>query len=276
MKAALEALLLPPGLFLLLAVASVACIAAKKRVASIVLIAVAAVSGYLLSTEALSNSLLLPLENRYPPLISDSGATAQIPEQQRTAAPNGSSTGIIQAHGSFGLAEAVVVLGGGTVIGEPGNPAFAMAADVFKRVEYGKAIADRLGLPIILSGGAVYVPPGTPPEADTARNFLIATGFAPNRIYIEDESTTTWENAVNVVAEYHPDKIILVTSAFHMARAVFSFRAQRATVIPAPTDYLADRPPYTPTEWLPDAAQLWKSMVAIHEYIGLFAYHLRE
>ena len=69
--------------------------------------------------------------------------------------------------------------------------------------------------------------------------------------------------------------MVLVTSAWHMPRSLWCFRQQGMQVVPAPTDYLTMLHPRDSRSLLPDAGVLSDSAQALHEYIGLFWYHLR-
>jgi uncharacterized SAM-binding protein YcdF (DUF218 family) len=99
------------------------------------------------------------------------------------------------------------------------------------------------------------------------------------RIMIEDKSVNTWENAVFSAAALKAaglaPKAILVTSAFHMPRAVMSFRKNGIEVVPAPTDYLASRASKDWMSWIPSAEGCGKISMALHEYLGWLWYSLK-
>jgi uncharacterized SAM-binding protein YcdF (DUF218 family) len=69
--------------------------------------------------------------------------------------------------------------------------------------------------------------------------------------------------------------IILVTSAYHMPRSVAVFEKAGFTVAPAPTGYFADKNfSRNPLRWLPSAAALFESTVALREYLGMAVYKI--
>jgi uncharacterized SAM-binding protein YcdF (DUF218 family) len=68
-------------------------------------------------------------------------------------------------------------------------------------------------------------------------------------------------------------RVLLVTHAWHMPRAVRSFAAAGITVTPAPTFF--HREPLTPLDFLPRPEGLLASRHAMHEWIGLIWYALR-
>ncbi len=99
--------------------------------------------------------------------------------------------------------------------------------------------------------------------ADAAQMF-IAAGISPARIVIEGRSRNTAENAAFSQTLVQPDKAsrwILVTSAFHMPRAVGAFRAAGFSVEAYPVEYFS-----TPSASAPSVAQ--------KEIIGLVYYRL--
>jgi uncharacterized SAM-binding protein YcdF (DUF218 family) len=95
--------------------------------------------------------------------------------------------------------------------------------------------------------------------------------------WVEDRSRTTWENAVYTQQLLHADNVttvVLVTSAWHMRRAVWSFErvGLHAIPYPAPLTYDAfDRI----QDYLPSLRALEESYHALHEAIGLAYYWLR-
>lgn len=78
-------------------------------------------------------------------------------------------------------------------------------------------------------------------EAAIAKRFFENQGLAPSRILIEATSRNTAENARNsrVLAQPEPDQVwVLVTSAYHMPRAMQAFaRAGWTDLLPYPVDY---------------------------------------
>ena len=68
------------------------------------------------------------------------------------------------------------------------------------------------------------------------------------------------------------DRILLVTSAYHMRRALALFERQGLTVVPAPTDYqqLVAKPAVP--GWLPTVGALHQTTDALHEIVGYWVY----
>jgi uncharacterized SAM-binding protein YcdF (DUF218 family) len=117
-------------------------------------------------------------------------------------------------------------------------------------------------------------PPGGRAEADEAAEVLVALGVPRERIEIERRSRNTYENAFNAAAIAHPkpgEAWALVTSAFHMPRAMGCFRAAGFAPLADPVDY----------RWLGMVSLgfdvtggLEDLDLAIHEYFGLMSYRL--
>jgi len=111
-------------------------------------------------------------------------------------------------------------------------------------------------------------------------------GVPASAILQESRSRNTYENAVEARRLLEPagaNRILLVTSALHMPRAVASFRHQGFEVIPAPTDFWivteeaqtrAGRLFRLATSVLPDAETLAYTTRALHEYFGIAMYKL--
>jgi uncharacterized SAM-binding protein YcdF (DUF218 family) len=71
------------------------------------------------------------------------------------------------------------------------------------------------------------------------------------------------------------NRIVLVTSAWHMPRSVWCFESHGFEVIPAPVDYLTEQEAYDLRSYLPRWTTLSDSGQALHEYLGLLWYRLR-
>jgi len=241
-------LFLPPGIFIILLILAYVFFRIKKTTAFQVLLVLSATLLYLASIEPVKNALLFPLENRYPPYNAESAVSGQY----------------------------ICVLGGGIIASSPeeggrGSP----SGGSLKRMIYGRRIAAKTELPVILAGGILFRNSRSMAEADVMKKFLLELGMDEIRLLTEDRSRNTWENAVFVKERYQPDKIILVTSAFHMPRSVHAFSMQGFDCIPAPTDYLTNRGRYSIRSFLPNIGALKGVHTALKEYIGLFYYTLR-
>lgn len=116
-------------------------------------------------------------------------------------------------------------------------------------------------------------------EAEVARRFFIRLGIAPDRLELETEARNTCENAANAyrLAKPQADEVwLLVTSAFHMPRAIACFRAVGWQVTPRQTDYKA-RTSHGEFEIFSGKAMrnLQVLDLAVHEWVGLLYYRLQ-
>lgn len=132
---------------------------------------------------------------------------------------------------------------------------------------------------ILVSGGNIPWLPGTRPEAEVIRDLLIEWRVPPSAILIASGSRNTFENAMEIAALRQRDRFataLLVTSAFHMPRALAVFRKAGLPVTPATTDVeVVDPGPWTVMRWLPDAHALAQTTKATKEWIGYWAYWAR-
>jgi uncharacterized SAM-binding protein YcdF (DUF218 family) len=128
---------------------------------------------------------------------------------------------------------------------------------------------------LLLTGGAA---PGSRSEAHLMRDLLVIMGVPPEAMILEDQSANTHENAVKsakTLGKLGMNRILLVTSAFHMPRAVPLFRKQGLEVIPAPTDFGKVILESTLPAGIPGVKNLVRTTEALHEIVGYQVYRLR-
>ena len=136
--------------------------------------------------------------------------------------------------------EAIVVLGGGMT---PAVPPFLMEpdlADASDRVWYAARLFHRgIARRIFVSGGSMSplnAGPATS-EAEAMRRFLIDLGVPSEAIVSEGNSLNTLENIRNVRQMVGDARVALVTSAYHMPRALKIARQGNLNVGAFPTDW---------------------------------------
>ncbi len=128
----------------------------------------------------------------------------------------------------------------------------------------------------IYSGGSGTLISDELPETVGAAEMVRAIFGDDRGMELEDKSRTTHENAIEVAKMLGSDKgkpWLLVTSAFHMSRAVGCFRKVGINVVPVPTDFRSE-PLQFP--WIMDETpiQFLKASLLVKEYVGLAAYYL--
>jgi uncharacterized SAM-binding protein YcdF (DUF218 family) len=157
--------------------------------------------------------LLAPLENRFPSL----------------AEPPANIDGVILLGGALNLRRAVDR--GGTPLGS-----YAERVTVF--VELANQYPDAK---LVFSGGSGLLLDQVHSEADYTAVLLENLGVPPDRVIYERDSRNTYENAryAKVLAQPQPGEVwLLVTSAFHMPRAVGVFRQAGWPVTAYPVNYV--------------------------------------
>jgi uncharacterized SAM-binding protein YcdF (DUF218 family) len=107
---------------------------------------------------------------------------------------------------------------------------------------------------------------------------LVDWGIEPSRIIVDALARNTHENAVNVtkiVREHGWQKVLIVTSAFHMRRSVECFTAEGLSVDTLVVDRRSADPATLPIQWLPRADALAESTDAMREWFGRWVYRAR-
>lgn len=132
---------------------------------------------------------------------------------------------------------------------------------------------------ILFTGGSGALFYNSLTESDLAKKFFFELGVNPNNLVFENESRNTKENAkfTKEILDKNKlnQKVILITSAFHMGRSVEIFKKYGIEVTPFPCDFRAIHP-NVPIyhKWVPNTSALENSSIAIKEYIGRIIYKL--
>jgi uncharacterized SAM-binding protein YcdF (DUF218 family) len=105
------------------------------------------------------------------------------------------------------------------------------------------------------------------------KKLLVSLGIPESRIAVENQSSNTFESAVQVARILKGKRCILVTSAGHMPRAMGSFKKQGMNPIPAPTHFMSIKK-FRWSHYLPSPLHLGYSDLAVHEYLGIIWYRL--
>ena len=191
--------------------------------------------------------LIAPLENRFPP------PPASLP------APYG-----------------VIVLGG-AIDDELGRARHqVILAEGGARLTEAVALARRFPQArLVYTGGSNSLVSADSSEARDAAVLLTALGVDPARITLEDRSRNTDENARFTRDLVHPapsQMWLLVTSAWHMPRAMALFRKAGFNVVADPVDYRS-RGDLGDWRLNSDASRGFALFdLAVHEWVGLATY----
>ncbi|MGY4371294.1 uncharacterized SAM-binding protein YcdF (DUF218 family) [Bradyrhizobium sp. LB1.3] len=214
----------------------------KLAVTTLVLLALAAFS-------PLGNLLLYPLESRFPAWDPARGA------------PDG-----------------IIVLGGSIdtdLSAAHRTPVVSHAAD---RLFAPAGLARRYpNARIVFTGGTANLVETDSREADYSAPILESLGIAKDRLILDRDSRNTWENAIftrKLVSPKPDERWLLVTSAFHMPRAMGIFREAGFDVEAYPVDWRMGGRDDLLSFTNVGGDGLARTEVAVREWIGLVAYRL--
>lgn len=241
--------ILPPGLAITMSFLWAIMLIKQKKTGIGIMMLIFSVSIYTACLGPLADKLMLPLENTYSQLnVKD-----------------------ISAHDVY------VVLGGGihdNSLDLEGNG--TPTGDSLERLVYAFRLYRIQPLPIIVSSGKGFK--YQKPEAPVMRRYLVQMGVPEKDIFMDSTSRNTYENAIEVKSlceKLMCKRIILITSAYHLRRAVYAFKnAGLTNIIPAPTDYKINRRHYDFMDYMPDMEALSNTYRGMHEYVGLLYYKI--
>lgn len=129
---------------------------------------------------------------------------------------------------------------------------------------------------LVFSGGSGSVADQQYKEADSARALFQQLGIADRAILYEGDSRNTVENVKNSKALVNPaveEKWIVVTSAYHMPRAVGIFCQQDWQVTPYPVDHRSKSGKLLRLNF-DLAGNLSLLSTAVREWLGLISYRV--
>lgn len=197
----------------------------------------------------LGSLLLLPLEERFP----------------RASETGPAPAGIVVLGGSFDT----------VVAGARRDVALTEAAERLTAVaELARRWPDAR---IVFSGGSGTLLFDGATEADLALRVFQSFGVARERIVLEGASRNTVENARlsrEVAEPKDGERWLLVTSAYHMPRAIGCFRAAGFPVEAWPVDYRTRGYEDAFRPFSSVSAGLRRVDIAVREWVGLVAYWL--
>ncbi|MBI3516646.1 MAG: YdcF family protein [Proteobacteria bacterium] len=236
-----------PGnvLLALLCLGLVALLAGRRRL-GVWLIGFVTVLGLAVTVLPLGAWILRPLENRFP--------AVDVPDRL---------DGIIVLGGAIN--PGLSVARGQPVLTDSAERLFAFVALARRHPE----------ARLVFTGGSASVVDTIDREADIAGAVFDSLGLERDRVAFERDSRNTYENALFSKRAVEPkpgERWLLITSAYHMPRAVGCFRAQGWPVIAYPVDY------GTSPESDPPSLSLLAGLDGVHwalrEWIGLVFYYL--
>jgi uncharacterized SAM-binding protein YcdF (DUF218 family) len=235
--------LTPPAVFILLSLAG-GVMALFWRGFGLALVILSAAALYVAATPVVASYLL---------------------QQVETGIPEGAD---------LSAAQAIVVLGSGIHFGDGAAVPDTLGPQSLERVVYGAEAYRHLHRPVAVSGGRDL---GSQMAEAALMRAALERDFAVPVTWADDQSRTTYENALytaQLLSTDHITKIVIVTHAWHMPRALWAFERVGLKPLPwpAPRDFV--RLPRI-DDVLPSIAALHDSYHALHEMIGGAYYRLR-
>jgi uncharacterized SAM-binding protein YcdF (DUF218 family) len=202
-----------------------------------------------LGLSPLGNALIIPLEQRFPPWSDARGP------------PDG-----------------IVVLGGAITPDVSAARNEVALNEAAERVTAAVALALRYpDARIIYSGGSGALIYSEGSEAASAVRLFASLGIPPTRIIAEEQSRNTVENAVfsMLLAMPRPgERWLLVTSGYHMPRAMGVFRRAGFPVEAYPVDWRTRGPQDALRPFSALGSGLERADTAAREWVGLLIYWL--
>jgi uncharacterized SAM-binding protein YcdF (DUF218 family) len=240
----------PSNVLIVLALVAAATLRTKFATTGRRLLLTSVILLAILGFTPLGNALIVPLEDRFP----------------RWDATRGAPDGIVVLGGAF---DTVVSRARGDIALTDAAERMTVVADLARRYPAAR---------ILFSGGSGQLVFAGATEAELAARLFASFGIDRQRIILEDRSRDTAENAVysRIAASPRPgERWLLVTSAYHMPRAVGAFRRANFPVEAYPVDWRTRGPAdlARPFESLADG--LKRSDTAAREWVGLLLYWLR-
>lgn len=176
-------------------------------------------------------------------------------------------------------ADVIIMLGG--TLSPPGqwNPYGDLDSAADRIIETARLYRAGKAPRVLISGGRLFSEADRPSEAEMVRALLVDVGVPQAAISVETQSRNTYENAIGsakMLRDQPGARVLLVTSAWHMRRAVAVFSRAGVHVVPAPTDsFRAQLASGIPFGYMPDVEALRISTLCIKEWIGMAVYKLR-
>jgi len=240
----LQFFLLPSTFILVLILIGLIFLSKQRRTGKILVI-IGLLLYYIFSITPVTDLILLPLESQYQPVQKN----------------------------EFDKADKIVLLLGG-------KESDVLRASEVLRIYVQSSKFKVQSSKIIVSGKDPLNPERN--EAEGVKEFLVGWGIPPENIILENQSRNTFESAKNIKKLVGTAPFFLVTSAYHMPRAMETFQKMGTNPISAPTDFktkktlhqneFGTRFSYNLLDFFPGLGNLKNPNLVFHEYLGILLY----
>lgn len=199
----------------------------------------------------IASYILLPLEERFPPFRDDGRPV-----------------------------DGIILLGGSVEAADSASRGMIVSNESAERVLDTIQLAHRYpNARILISGGGGTVFGDGAAEAPIIAAYLKSVGIDPGRILVEDRSRTTSENALfsrDLAKPREGERWLLVTSAWHMPRAVGVFEKADFPITPYPVDFRTGggRNNHRPFAFVSEG--LRRLDLGTKEWVGLIGYYATD
>lgn len=171
-----------------------------------------------------------------------------------------------------------IVLGGFASEGENGEGFFNASSDRF--IQAFKLKTTGRVSHLLIAGGNSKIIPGKFIESKWVKNELSLLNVPDSSIIIETASRNTLENARYTKQALENRNLkppyLLITSAFHMRRSLYTFEKAGIQVLPYSSNYIAGKTKISIDEFIPKAEVLSKWGVYLKELIGFGIYYVKS
>jgi uncharacterized SAM-binding protein YcdF (DUF218 family) len=245
--------LLPPGIIIVIGLLGF-LIQIRWLLVGSLIVALNLTALLILSLPFTGQRLIADIESRFPPL------------RLTAAADGGPAPG------------AIVILGGGRYTEAPEyGDGDSVSQVTLERIRYGAHLHRLTGLPILVSGGTPYGEKVS--EAELMKTAL-ESDFQVAVKWVESKSANTLENARYtklLLAQAGVRRAYLVTHAWHMPRAMWSFETEGISATPAPMGFTTlNKEDRETLGYFPSASGMHLSSMALREQLGIIWYKLKH
>lgn len=167
----------------------------------------------------------------------------------------------------------ILVLGGGHVNDPDLQSSQKLSGSALARLVEGIRLYNQCySIQLVLSG---YSSKGKESQAALTAEAAISLGVKAKDTVMLTKPAVTWEEAIEFKRRFGNGKrLILVTSASHMPRAIQTFKRVGLNPIPAPTHYQVKHDPDELLyDWKPSVEKMTYTKKALHEYVGMMYYN---